>query len=317
MRYVNLPGTDLRLSALCLGTAPLGSALDKHDSYRILDEFVERGGNFIDTARAYAIWLPDGMGLSERIIGSWLTDRGLKDSVVVATKGAHPALETMHIPRLSVAEIQQDCEESLRALQLDAIPLYWLHRDDPSRPVAEILESMESLRMAGKIQYYGLSNWSTDRMQAALTYVQEHKLNGLAANQPRWSYAQANVQAISDPTSQWMDDQMFHFHKRSQFPVIPYTAQARGYFSRLGDGTLDADLHNTYDNAENQLRYERLKRVSKETGYSITVLALAWMTSQRDFLTIPIIWSQRSSHLRDILDAGDVVLKDEMMALLG
>lgn len=319
MKYREIPGTDLRVSALCLGTAPVGSALDATASHRILDEFVAGGGNFIDTARAYAIWIEGGMGVSERVIGAWLKDRGLRDSVIVATKGAHPAWTSMHIPRLARAEITADCEESLRNLGLDVIPLYWLHRDDPARPVADILDTMEGLVKAGKIRHYGCSNWSVARMREADEFARAHHLAGFTANQPMWSLARLNPESLADPTSHWMDKEMEEYHRASRLPVIPYTAQAKGFFAKLqaaGWDGVDPRLRAAYDNEDNRARFERLQRLARETGQSVSVLALAWLTSQPDFVTIPIVWSGRPEQLQEILQAGDAELGRDVLDAL-
>lgn len=319
MRYRQLPNTNLRVSALCLGTALVGTAANEKDAFRILDQFVDGGGNFIDTARAYAIWVPCGEGVSETLIGKWLSERGYPESIVVATKGAHPAFSAIETPRLSRAEITQDCEHSLQALGLDAIPLYWLHRDDPSRSLSDIFETMELLRKAGKIRYYGFSNWSTKRMQEALSYAELHRITGFVANQPMWSFAEINPAGIPDSTSYAMDEEMIHFHRKSRLPVIPYTAQAKGFFSKWArDGlvNLNPSLRAAYENDANRARFDKVIRMSQETGHSITTLALAWLASQPDFMTIPIVWSSESSQLAEALKAGELVLDPETIRSL-
>ncbi|OCT12575.1 hypothetical protein A8709_32690 [Paenibacillus pectinilyticus] len=319
MHYRNLPKTELRVSALCLGTALIGTAVSEKDSFRILDQFVDSGGNFIDTARAYAIWEPGGEGVSEQIIGKWLADRGYRDTIVVATKGAHPAWSAIETPRLSRKEITQDCERSLLALGLGTIPIYWLHRDDPSRPLSDIFETLEFLRLSDKIRYYGFSNWSTKRMREALTYAKENNLTGFIANQPMWSFAKVNPEGIPDSTSYSMDEDMYSFHCESKLTVIPYTAQAKGFFSKweqFGLEALHSSLHTAYENDTNQARFEKLKRLSQETGHSITTLSLSWLTSQPDFVTIPIVWSSQLSQLSEVLKAGQLVLDPHVVRSL-
>lgn len=318
MRYREIPNTNLRVSTICLGTGPIGTGVNEENAFRILDQFVESGGNFLDTARAYAIWVPGGEGISERIIGRWLDTRGYRDSVVVATKGAHPALTTMNVPRLARDEITLDCERSLEALGLDTIPLYWLHRDDPSRPIEDIMDTMESLRQAGKIRYYGCSNWSAERMREALQFSSQRGLTGFVANQPMWSYAEVNPGGILDPTSYHMDENIRQFHAETSFPVIPYTSQARGLFTKWameGLDSLDPSLLRVYDNPINRSRFHKVQHLSEQTGHSITALAVAWLSSQPDFVTIPIVWGSESQ-LADVLSAGDLVLDRELIESL-
>ena len=171
MRTLTIPNTDLKVSALCLGAGGLGTRVSPKDSLRLLDEFVQQGGNFLDTAHIYAAWVPGGEGVSERVIGHWLRTRRIREDIIVGTKGGHPHLYSMDVPRLSPAEIAQDLQESLERLHVDTIDLYWLHRDDPNRPVAELIETLTEAVRQNKIRYFGFSNWTVGRMRAALDYA--------------------------------------------------------------------------------------------------------------------------------------------------
>ncbi len=159
MQYATIPNTDLAVAAICMGTTFIGSTIDHHQSFDLLDLYAESGGNFVDTASVYANWLAGEKHQSEKTVGRWLADRGLRDRIVLATKGAHPDMATMDVPRMSRAEIEDDLNTSLINLQTDVIDLYWLHRDDPSRPVEEILATLNAQVQAGKIRYFGCSNW--------------------------------------------------------------------------------------------------------------------------------------------------------------
>jgi len=176
MKFKNIPQTDLYPSAICLGTASFGTSIDTSTAFQMLDTFVEYGGNFIDTAHIYGAWVPDGVGLSEKIIGQWVKGRRVEENIVIATKGAHPLLSAMDVPRLSRQDVVADLDESLHYLQTASIDLYWLHRDDPTRPVAEILETLNSQVKQGKIRYFGCSNWRVERIEEAMRYAAEHGL---------------------------------------------------------------------------------------------------------------------------------------------
>src|SRR4051794_38881139 len=105
MRYRAIPNTDLNPSVICLGALPFGVSLEEGLSFALMDRFFAEGGNFVDTALVYGEWLPNGKGQSERTIGKWVKDRGARDLVIIGTKGAHPRLSSMHIPRLARDEI--------------------------------------------------------------------------------------------------------------------------------------------------------------------------------------------------------------------
>src|SRR5471030_1868317 len=141
---LRLPGTSLSVSPLCLGGVPFGLTLSEPETFDLLDRFVALGGNFIDTARIYSDWQPGELRRSERVLGDWLRSRGSRDRLVISTKGAHPFIDSLDVPRTSAAEIRDDLEGSLRTLHLEAIDLYWLHRDDPARPVEHFIDLLNT-----------------------------------------------------------------------------------------------------------------------------------------------------------------------------
>ena len=107
-----------------------------------MDAFVGAGGTFIDTANVYGDWIPETKSSSEKVIGAWLKERGNRDKVIIATKGAHPLLSSMNVPRCSPKEIVHDIDQSLGHLQCEVIDFFWMHRDDPTRPTGEIIETL-------------------------------------------------------------------------------------------------------------------------------------------------------------------------------
>lgn len=145
MNKLSIPNTDLTPSQLCLGASNFGATIPQADAFALMDAFVERGGNFLDMAHVYANWIPSlPRSISEKTIGAWMKARGNRRQMIIGTKGAHPDLATMHISRLAPADIVQDLNESLQHLQTETIDLYWLHRDDPIRPVGEIIDTLDA-----------------------------------------------------------------------------------------------------------------------------------------------------------------------------
>jgi aryl-alcohol dehydrogenase-like predicted oxidoreductase len=130
---------------ICLGTSNFSETVSSEMSFELMDRFLDRGGNFLDTAKVYSDWLSGEKSCSEKLIGQWLELRNNRNRLVLATKGAHPELETMHIPRLSWEDIYYDVEQSLQHLQTDCIELYCLHRDDPHRSIEDIIDTMNRL----------------------------------------------------------------------------------------------------------------------------------------------------------------------------
>ena len=317
MRYKQLPQTDLYPSLLALGTVSFGTAIDSSTTFQYLDAFFEQGGTFIDTAHVYGAWVPGGLGLSERLIGQWLKTRNIREQVIISTKGAHPLLSSMHIPRLSSKEIIADLEESLRCLQTDTIDLYWLHRDDPTQPVAALLEMLEEQVSKGTIRYFGCSNWRVQRMEEAWQYATDHGITGFVGNQVMWSFAIPNLDALEDKTTVAMDTPTHQFHRKTGLAIMAYSAQAHGFFAKASSNpeTLPAPLRKLYWNPENAERLQRLQAVARDLSLPLPVIALAYLTNQ-SLPTFPIFGCATGDQLLENMEAGDVELNAETLRYL-
>ena len=319
MHKRQIPRTTLHASTLALGTDYFGSTVDRETSMRLMDRYLEAGGNVIDTAELYARWVPGGEHQSERVIGEWLRDRGVRDQVILSTKGAHPKLESMDVPRMSRAEIQADLDSSLRHLGVDRIDLYWLHRDAPGYPVEEILQTLEGFRQAGKIRHSGFSNWTQARADEAFRAARRMGAEGFVASQNLWSLAEVN-RAAADPTWAYVEEPFARWHAEHQFAAFPYLSQANGYFRRLERGTLDqvapdARVRMLYDRQENRDRFQRLCHVQEKHGYSVGQVVLGYLTSQ-PFPVFPLVGPKNLPDLEDSLRCVEAKLPESDLAYL-
>jgi aryl-alcohol dehydrogenase-like predicted oxidoreductase len=297
---------------MCLGTSEFGSKVDRATAFALLDEFAAQGGNFVDTANVYGDWVPQTKSSSEKVIGAWLAERGQRDKIVIATKGAHPLLTSMDVPRCAPREIIADIEQSLGHLRTDVIDLFWMHRDDPSRPTGEIIETLASQVKAGKIRHYGCSNWRVERIAAANGYAAAHGLPGFVADQMLWNAAKLDAAALPDRSMVAMDDALYGYHWDTQLAAIPYSSQAHGLLHKLAAGQVDAiraSHHVIYPPAANRRRALAIQTLAQELKVSFTAVVLGYLQSQ-PFVTIPIIGARTLSQLRDSL-AGDGVWLDE------
>jgi aryl-alcohol dehydrogenase-like predicted oxidoreductase len=285
MRFTSLPGTEFAPSVICLGTGGFGSSIPQEDAFRMLDLFAELGGNFLDTARVYAAWIPGGEGASERTIGAWLQSRKMASRFIVATKGGHPHLATMKVSRLSPAEIGADVAASLTALQTDAIDLYWLHRDDPAIPVGEIVDAVNEQVAAGRLRAVGASNWTPERIDAANAYAAASARVGFCASQIGWSLARPNPAAKGFGGELDMDASALAYHRRTGFPVMAYSSQAAGFFAGKADryrgpDAKDDGFAKRYVTVENFTRLDRAREVAARHGRTTNDVALAYLLSQ-------------------------------------
>jgi aryl-alcohol dehydrogenase-like predicted oxidoreductase len=319
MQKKPLPRTDLQVSVIGLGTDYFGSTVDRKTSAQILDQYVESGGNFIDTAELYARWVPGGEHQSEKLIGDWLRERGLRDTLIISTKGAHPKLECMDVPRLSKREIESDLDSSLCRLGVDCIDIYWVHRDAPVVPAEEILLALETFRKAGKIRHSGFSNWQQSRAEAARQAALRLGIPGFVASQNMWSLGQVNLKN-ADPTWAYIDADFVRWHGAHNFGAFPYMTQANGYFRRLEQNSLeqvapDARVRTLFDHPENRKRFQRIQVLQKKSGLAVNQIVLGYLLNQ-PFPVFPLIGPKNIADLEDSLRCSEVSLSPEDVAFL-
>lgn len=306
MEYKAIPRTDLNPSVICFGGGAVTYSDRRDFAFSQLDLYCHLGGNFIDTANIYGKWLPERTNISEQYIGQWLATRKNRNRIILATKGGHPDLASMSVPRLDRSSLSRDLEESLRALKTDTIDLYWLHRDDQDRPVEDILDSLQRFVREGKIRWYGCSNWTLPRILAARQAADREGWPGFVANQLFWSLADYNPAAMTDPTLTGMDDETWTMHKDSQMAAIPYSSQAGGYFQKLhtaGKAGIPQNRLALYDLPVNDRRYQMLLELSQQTGQTIDMLVLGYLLAQ-PFPVFPIIGPRTAAQLSASLKAG-------------
>ena len=317
MEYKKICDTELSVSAVCLGTDVFGTLMDEQKSFELLDFFMAEGGYFLDTAHMYADWLNMGNSISEKTIGKWMKSRKNRNSIIVGTKGGSIDTYTKR-PRLSEKEMTDDIISSLECLQTDHIDLYWLHRDDPSRAIAEILGFLDEQVRAGRIRYYGCSNWTAGRMAEARAYAAGHGMHGFAANQPMWSLAQPDPDAMSDKTMILMGSKEYAFHRDNRFAAVPYSSQAGGFFTKMQEDRLpssDSGLVRLYGGEENRRRYERAVTIARRLSRTVNEVVLGYLLSQ-PFPVFPIVGCKTISHLRNSMKAADIRLSRSDLAYL-
>jgi len=330
MKNVTLRGTTLNVSAVCLGTGDFGSGLPKEDAFAILDAFTATGGNFVDTANVYGKWNPDKRNISEITLGEWMKSRKAFDKLVIATKGGHYNLSSPDISRVTRQAVREDIEESLRALGLDRIDFYWLHRDDETIPIEDIIGMMEYFVSEGLIRWYGASNYKQERMDAAVRYTKKNGCQGFTAVSNRWSLAvpSPGESPGADPSLAAMDDAFYQWHCETGMPAIPYSASARGFFEKLyalnpiiqngklltplKELALPDRLKRLYLNETNLRTYERLLALKDECNCSLYALSLAYFAGH-PFQAIPVSSVRNTRQLEELIRAGEILVPHEAM----
>jgi aryl-alcohol dehydrogenase (NADP+) len=292
---VALGATGLDVFPLSLGGNVFGWTADKDASFRVLDEFLDGGGNFIDTADAYSQWVPGNTGgESETILGEWLTSRGARDRVVLATKVS--ALSTAK--GLAADTIRRAVEDSLRRLQTDVIDLYWAHYDDADTPLEETVAAFDELVRAGKVRALGASNFTADRLEQALKIADSTGAARYLALQPHYNLVERGI-----------EDDLLPLARRYELATVPYYALASGFLTGKyrADSPADTDGDSPRAGAARKYLDDRgravlaaLDEVAAETGASVTAVALAWLRT-RPTVVAPIASARVPEQVADLL----------------
>lgn len=324
MQQVDIPGLSRCPTMLCLGTASYGSAISRHHSFQLLDSFVEHGGNFLDTAHVYASWRPGGGGASETTIGEWMGSCGNRGEMVIGTKGCTLDKKTGGLPRFEPRQVARELDESLSRLGSNYIDIYWLHRDNPGIPVADILGLFADWLSTGIIRALAVSNWTAFRIREAIACARATGLPEICASQIGWSLAYTTGQLAGDKTMLYMDEETYDFHVESQFPQIAYSSQANGFFAGKGvsllsqSNTGDEDLEGHRKQYGTEGNYARLKRATELARRRDTTarhIALSYILNHA-FPTVAIVGPRTVSQVRDSCLAPAISLSPEEVAAL-
>ena len=307
MRYSNSFGE--KASKMFLGTAYFGDGISQEDAYDIMDKFREKGGTHIDTARLYA------KGISEEIVGKWLKDRNASE-MHIFTKGGYYEPDAGEVSRVTPKDIAADLEKSLKALDTDSIEFYWLHRDDRVIEPGEIAELMNSLVKDGKIRKFGASNWQSDRIKAVNEYAQKHSLMGFSASQIRFNpaYCLGERGGLVG-----MDKGEFEFYKKAGMPVVAYSSQAKGFFSKIAEQGIDAlseKAKKRYLCEENLKKLDVMKSLAEKYNCSVGAIVCSAMCSIDCPDTFPVIGGSRVSQIEDSVSGADIVIPTEELKMI-
>ncbi len=306
MEYTTLGRTALRVSRLCLGTMNFGPHTTEADSHAIMDKALELGINFFDTANVYG-W-KKGEGITEQIIGRWLTQGGRRrEQIVLATKVYNPMGDGPNDRWLSAYHIRAACDESLRRLQTDHIDLYQMHHVDRKAPWEEIWQAMEVLVQQGKIIYVGSSNFGGMHIAQAQCAAAARHLLGLVSEQSLYNLRSRMIELEVIPAC-----------RAYGLGLIPYSPLAGG----LLGGALQKATEGRRANARTQQEVEKYRaqleayeNLCRELGEKPADVALAWLL-HNPVVTSPIIGPRTMEQLTESLRALEIKLSPEALTRL-
>lgn len=306
MQYINLGRTGLKVSRLCLGTMNFGPETTEADSFAIMDQALELGINFYDTANNYG-W-KKGEGITEQIVGRWFAQGGgRREKVVLATKVYSGMGDWPNQSRLSALHIKRACEGSLRRLRTDYIDLYQMHHIDRETPWEEIWQAMEQLHREGKVLYIGSSNFAGWHIAQAQELARARRFMGLVSEQSLYSLLDRMIELEVLPACQAYG-----------LGVIPYSTLAGGLLGGAAAKAREGRRSSKW--AQEKLekhrdKIEAFEQFCRELGEQPADVAMAWVLHNRA-ITAPIIGPRTLAQLDASLRALEVTLSPEALARL-
>jgi aryl-alcohol dehydrogenase-like predicted oxidoreductase len=311
MEYRTLGNSGLKVPVLCLGAMTFGEADDKsfmHNvgcddktSFAIMNRALERGVSFIDTADVYG-----QDGLSERIVGTWMTEAKTRDRVVLATKFRFRMGEGPNSSGASRYRIVRTVEDSLRRLKTDRIDLYQIHMQDIETPEDETLRALDDLVHAGKVLYLGASNYAAYRLTDSQWISKSEHLNRFVALQMQYSLMVRDLEREHVPVC-----------KQFGIGILPWSPLAAGFLSgkyvknqpppagvRLEKWK---ERFADFDSDRGWRTIDALNAIAKERETTVAAVALAWLLA-KPTVTSVIFGARSIEQLDDNLKAADVKL---------
>ncbi len=310
MQKRKLGNSGLEIAPLMFGGNVFGWTADEGTSFDLLDAFVDRGFDAIDTANVYSVWIPGHAGgESETILGKWFARSGKRDKVTLATKVGFKMGDGGQ--GLRKAYILKSVEESLRRLGTDHIDLYQSHTDDEETPLAETLEAYAELIQAGKVRAVGASNYKGPRLAEAEQVARDKNLPGYTTLQPEYNlYDRQAFERDLQPVA-----------AKFNLGVIPYFSLASGFLTGKYQSLADTEGKNRgsrvkkyFDDRGTRI-LKALKQVSEETGAEQATVALAWLLAQPT-ITAPIASATSTKQLEALFKSAELQLSEAQVKQL-
>ena len=306
MQYRILGRTGVKVSPLCLGTMNIGGRSDAAESGRILDQYIELGGNFVDTANVY------NDGRSEEVIGDWLKKTGLRDRIVLSTKVHGRRSPHVNDGGNSRWHIVREVEQSLRRLKTERIDVYHIHRPDPDTPIDQTLRALDDLVRQGKVLYLASSVFAGWQLAEAHFLARELGTARLDVEQPQLNIIDRRIEA-----------EVLPFCRKYEIATITWAPLARGRLAgtytrggrKIPDGTWYKAQNKSDFPASQWPLMEGVDKLADAHHISSSQFAIAWCLAIPG-VTCPIIGPRTVEQLKDNMGAMNVSLSaDEMKAV--
>ena len=307
MKKIVLAG-NLSVSAVALGAMNFGTTTSKEDAFKVLDAYVDMGGNFIDTSNNYAHWA--GVGdESEKTLGEWFASRKNRDKIVLATKvGFDRKGEGAGLKK---GQIEYWIDESLKNLKTDFVDIYYAHVDDKNTPLEETLEAFDRLVKKGKVRILGGSNYDTWRFAEANMIAKQNAWTPYSIMQQRFTYLHTKGEvAPKYEFNETVNRERMRFLKDKKIPLVAYSCLAKGGYENKERLPADTLVDG---------RYDIIKQMAKDKRISASALVVAWLCNLSSCGytdVIPLFGSSKVDHFTDNLKGAFMTLTKEEMEIL-
>jgi aryl-alcohol dehydrogenase (NADP+) len=314
MDYRTLGHSGCAVSAFGLGTMTFGVETDEPGGHDQLDRFVEAGGTLVDTADVY------GGGKSEEIIGRWLASRpgDVTERVVLATKGRFALDDSPNGSGLSARHLSRALEASLGRLGVEAVDLYQVHAFDPWTPLEETVRALDGFARAGKIRYWGLSNFTGWQLTKAVHLARALDAAGPVTLQPQYSLLVREIEWEIVPAA-----------ADAGLGLLPWSPLGGGWLSgkykrgqrpsgatRLGeDPDRGMEAYDRRGTARTWDVIDVVQKIAEQRGVSMAEIALAWV-SDRPAVASTVLGARTTEQLETNLRAADLHLSPAETAAL-
>lgn len=306
MNKKRLGNSELMVSEMGLGCMSYGGKIDEPDAMKLIDAYIEQGGNLLDTANIYGRSMKNTQaGDGERMLGHWLKASGKRDKVVLASKVgfAHPGIEYGTTRK----QILEECDKTLQKLGVDYLDLYYLHTDDRDTPMEESLGAMQELIEAGKVRYIGASNFSAWRLERARAICEKNNWQNFCCIQQRYSYLRPKQDSVFQG-QKYVDIEMKEYVEDTGITLLSYCPLIKGAYVN------DKGFPGQYVSQDSKNRLAVLEEVSKESGISKTQLVYYWLMHSKPG-AIPLISPSNEEQLADALGTLKVNAEPYMQRL--
>lgn len=300
MKQIAINGLPFICSQMVLGSDFFQPSIQSQVNM-LLDNYVEVGGNTVDTAHGYRA------GESEKALGIWMKARGNRDRIHILTKGAHHDEKG---PRVNPQAITSDLTESLHRLQTEYVDLYALHRDDPEVSVEPVIDILNEHMASGKIRAIGASNWTHQRIQQANDYAAKNGLIGFSFSSTNLSLAKPNIPRWPGCVS--ADEATCDWHQQTGIPLFSWSTLAAGFLTGrfTPDNLYNEEIVRVYYNELNWQRLDRAKQLAEDKGVTLAQISLAYVNNQ-SFPTCAIVAAHSLEELHANRTAAEIELTEQ------